>query len=512
MKPQSTKPAHKMVKETKAILISLLILLAYSSSILPALTATQSTTQSIHLQGSIAQSPQFGVWDIGRSDYLENPNKELQTDIPSTTSWAIVDSPDYGNANLFENPGFEQDLLNWQLCTPNSLSVDIRNGYCSKSAVLINSELNYGEGIMQSFINVPPNTTFDFKALIKSLDMGGLEWIALYYDICDGQGNIISGDLKPLNGSTEWTLYETSFTTPNTITEVHLFPALVYNLGEIWIDNTYVGIKDWIAPSKVPIILNWMKDYYPVKPFIYERDLKQVEERLKTISIENFWGILFIHEEIYRTHIAFADNLNCTWFGEQMMGYPIYLQIVSNATKDEWKSEMYLRMVRGFYDYFSPLTKVGITAGDAIIPELIEEYYGKPAVAFIQQHYDFIIAYTYIPNLGSYNQFGKSYLSAVDQLFSNMTRFWILTRMWDHNAEEWEVEAIALEMKYCLDKQMIITTYYRSNPSLEQIWPLMNRAVELYNNHVPYFETYVYGRNLLTGYVGVTYGWVEVLN
>ena len=222
--------------------------------------------------------------------------------------------------------------------------------------------------------------------MARTVDEEALEYNVLYYDMRDEEGNVVSASLKQERGSTPWTLYETIFTTPNKVTELHLFPVLVHNRGEVWIDDVVLEMETWEPPLAIPVVLNWFEVHYPDDPFTSETELKIVEEWLKTIPTENFWGIIFIREEIYRTHISFNDNLNTTWFGEALLGYPLYLVGNSSATEDDWKSEMYLRMIRGFHNYFSPLTKVGITMGDRILPGFKDEYYGESAIAFIQEH------------------------------------------------------------------------------------------------------------------------------
>jgi len=285
----------------------------------------------------------------------------------------------------------------------------------------------------------------------------------------------------------------------------------------VWIDEAYLEMEGWEPPPDVPVILNWIEVHsltrpYSAYPFTSESEIKKVEEWLKTVPTENFWGIVFIREEIYRTHIAFNDDVDTTWFDETILGYPLYLRESPTATEDEWKSEMYFRMIRGFYNYFSPLTKVGTTVGYGVImPGLIDEYYGEPAMAFIREYYDFVFAYIYNPDLDFFKAAGEPYLSVVDELFPNQKKFWILTRIWDYNRDRWEYEAIALEMKNCLDRNMVITTFHRSEPSIEEVCSLMLKAIELYDSKAPYYEDNVHGRNLLTGYVGNTYGWVEVL-
>ena len=88
----------------------------------------------------------------------------------------------------------------------------------------------------------------------------------------------------------------------------------------------------------------------------------------------------------------------------------------------------------------------------------------------------------YNPNLDIFEYAGKQYLSIIDQLFSNQKKFWILTNIWDYNTDIWKLEAIALEMKNCLDRNMLITIFYQSNPPIEQGWLLMLKAIELYES------------------------------
>jgi hypothetical protein len=288
-----------------------------------------------------------------------------------------------------------------------------------------------------------------------------------------------------------------------------------------WVVAAY---PNYIKPREnLSVILNWY-DLHPPSMIKTEAELKSIEEGLKSVPIENFWGIFFIAEEHYRTHIAFYDAVNTTWFGEKLLGYPLYLKGNPSTTRDQWKDEMYLRMIRGFYNYFHPKTKVGITApAGSVIANYrdlswlggIPYCFGEPAMAFIRERYDFVFLYGYAVNLEDFNEWFKPYFSLTDQLFSMQKKFWILTRIWDEpppwgNVDVWEKEAIALEMKNCLGRNMVITSYYWNNPPLKETWALMLKAVELYNREAPYFENYVYGENLLTGYVGDTYGWVEV--
>ena len=70
-------------------------------------------------------------------------------------------------------------------------------------------------------------------------------------------------------------------------------------------------------------------------------------------------------------------------------------------------------------------------------------------------------------------------------------------------------EAIALEMKNSLDRNMVITVSV-SQTYKEEIWDYMLSSIYLYITEASYYERYVEGQNLLTGYVGNTYGWVKV--
>ena len=193
-----------------------------------------------------------------------------------------------------------------------------------------------------------------------------------------------------------------------------------------------------------------------------------------------------------------------------MLGYPLYLAESPGATVDQWKDEMFLRMIRGFYNYFSPLTKVGITAGGATGGSLtnIPYSFGWPAMDFIREYYDFVILYRYSVNLEDFNARTRQDLQISDQLFTKQKKFWILTRIFNDNRLLWTPEAMALELKNCFDRNIAVTLYSTNIPPFEEIWPLMLNARELYNIRAPYTESLVYDTNLLTGYVGDTYGWV----
>jgi len=440
----------------------------------------QSSSLNISSQGMIKYPRrELGVWNVGRG-----------TAVPEGASWIVATCADYGKPNQLTNPGFELEFLGWRL-TAHGLNVSFPTGYVGKSLLLTSNVLGYQGGVFQYFPDIPPNTTFHFKAMVKTVDVESLKAVILYRDVYDAEKNWYGGHLTVIQGSSDWTLYETSFTTPDKITDVYVYPALVNNRGDVQIDETSLIIEGW-QPPRIPVILNWYA-FRPSLPIRTQEALTELEQGLKSITTDNFWGIISpVCEEIYRTHIDFNDDVDTTWFGERLLGYPKYLEENPGATQRAWQEEMYLRMIRGFYNYFSPLTKVGITWG---------------IVNFIKQHYDFLILYPYTENLEYWLQQSKPYLSAVEEQFLKQKKFWILTRIWDYNKENWEREAIALEMKNCLDRNIVIMPY---SSTLEEVWPLMLKAIQLYNSQVTYFENYIYGKNLLTDYIGKTYGWVQV--
>jgi hypothetical protein len=289
----------------------------------------------------------------------------------------------------------------------------------------------------------------------------------------------------------------------------------VYNKGEVWIDDVYLAMEP--NPRTPPAILNWIylrSEDAGLLPFRTSAQIEKMEELLRSVPAENFWGIIFICEEVYKTDIRFNDDVNTTWFGETVLGYPLYLAENPGAKEDEWKDEMYLRMVRGFYNHFHPFTKVGITVGqDTIIEINRDSFFGEPASAFVQQYCDFVVLYVYTINLQFFYDWPgrvptRTYISCCDELFPKQWKFWILTRIFDDWQEEWEREAIALEMKNCLDRNMVIVSYYWSEPPFAQQWADMLRCIELYATNQPYYEVLTYGENRLTGVVGYTYGYV----
>jgi len=308
-----------------------------------------------------------------------------------------------------------------------------------------------------------------------------------------------------------------------------------YELGIYSVDWDWQTIPDeamWVIAARVDwpkprpdikVILDWWSLHPPwegpdgVNYIRTAADLNYLEAQLKSVNTNYYWGIIFIEEEHYRIHINFNDDVNTTWFGERMLGYPLYLAEVPSATRDQWLDEMFLRMVRGFYNYFHPMTNVGIGVPDsAITPtwRAIQYYYGNPAFAFIQENYDFILAYAYTLNLDDYKANSAIYYAQLDQYFPNQKKFWILTRIWSDWPPEkqaaWQEEAIALEIKSSLDRQMVVMEAIQGSPPFTPQWQLILKGRQLYESGAPYYEEYVEGENLLTGQIGRTYGWVNI--
>jgi hypothetical protein len=201
----------------------------------------------------------------------------------------------------------------------------------------------------------------------------------------------------------------------------------------------------------------------------------------------------------------------------------------TNTAEENW-----YRIIRGFYNYFHAK---GLKVGSSMEVETLvpgfrgksyprgpQTYYGTNGFNFIKSYYDFIVSYGYALNLEDFQQWFKPGYLLIDQNFPSQKKFWIITRPWNEtwsvNGQQvwvpnvWEPEAIALEMKNSLDGNMVILTYsdasnWPSGYTYPQFWQWILKGVDLYNNNRPYYEQYVYGTNLLTGYVGNTYGWVE---
>jgi hypothetical protein len=263
---------------------------------------------------------------------------------------------------------------------------------------------------------------------------------------------------------------------------------------------------------------------WPYNPFKTAVDLKTVEDALKNLNVASLWGILGpVCHEHYVEHIAQYADVDTTWFGEAIKSYSRYVATENpSATTREWQEKMWFRIIKGFQSYFQGKgIKVGssmemetLVVGfrDRTFPQGYETYYGEEGFQYIRNQYDFIVGYGYAMNLSDYNQWIKLGLAFIDQYFPKQKKFWIITRPFDEPwCTSWEPEAIALEMKNCLDRNMIILTYSTVSAkgfSFTQHWQWMLKGIELYKGTERYYETYVYGKNLLTGYEGNTYGWV----
>jgi len=219
------------------------------------------------------------------------------------------------------------------------------------------------------------------------------------------------------------------------------------------------------SESGANLILNWytLRKSQPANYFYEEWDLKNVEKAFKELNVSKYWGLIFISEETYRNHVAFYDDVNITWFNEHLCGYDIYQHENSSATKDEWKDEMFLRMIRGFYSYFHQKgVRVGITCKDGAANYHIY-HYGEPAANFIKDNYDFIVLYAYTFDLEDFLSRTGPFFDTVNEHFQRLKKFWIITRTFSGTSENWEPEAMALEMKNCFDANIIVTSYVATN-------------------------------------------------
>lgn len=300
----------------------------------------------------------------------------------------------------------------------------------------------------------------------------------------------------------------------------------------MWGKDDGATLEDWtktidgLLAKGVKVILNAVNFHLPfvsggANHFKTAEQLTTVESyykrRIDSVAYK-LWGIIFLGEEHYRYHCRFEDiTEDVTWFDtETLRGYESYrLNENPTATLDEWNKEMYLRMVRGFTNYYKArVPNVGITLEQVDKPEA---FFGTPALEFIRDNMDFIFCYPYCRNLNHFNSRVKNYFSVLDGYFVGRSKpvvFWILTRPWGGTVAEWQREAIALEMKNCLDRSTfipVVTTYasnIHSGYDILQWWSDIRRCMELYEAEESYFEEYVYGRNLLTNQVGNTYGFV----
>lgn len=254
-----------------------------------------------------------------------------------------------------------------------------------------------------------------------------------------------------------------------------------------------------------------------VSPLCNETSIARLEAEFMKVNASEFWGTLFIAEEVYKSVVQFVDGINTTFYGKRMLGRDLYLAQMPGSSEDAWRDEMYFRMMQGFYEHYHALgLKIGITAARSCVLDEspssgIAPTFGHKAFQFLVANFDFVILYQYtavFEGIGSL----KNYFDAIDVLFTQQQKFWILTRVWDESIAYWQREAIAPEIVRCLDRNITILQYKTTAPdplSYEAIWNLTCKGIELYRTGAYYLENRIVGRNLLTGQEGYTYGWME---
>jgi len=294
-------------------------------------------------------------------------------------------------------------------------------------------------------------------------------------------------------------------------------PPFKYELG-IWssdasfvasIPEATVVFTDRYSVRPRPDLTMLLGDYTFHTSSITSTYLADSESKYKAVVASNFDGVIFLGEEVYCLNIAIENGASTTWFGEQLVGSDIY-----GGAKSAWQKEMYLRMLRGFANYWHGQgKKVGITMHYDCISNP-DYFYGTAGYNYILANYDFVVLYIYTNNLSEFTTRTKPYFTMIDGLPAHLKKYWILTRPWYDTWQTWEREAIGLEMKNCLDMKMAITTYGASTfgYSVEETWSLMLKSIELYRASGSYYEEYVFGENLLTGIFGNTYGWASILS
>jgi hypothetical protein len=289
-------------------------------------------------------------------------------------------------------------------------------------------------------------------------------------------------------------------------------------------------------------LLNWYIQHEPwiggaINAFTSEAELRSIEQayiNAYNTYGSNFEGVSFLGEEHHCEHIMFPDTLDMQWFGENLQGYAVWLQSHPNQSQRLWRQDMLFRMIRGFYNYFHARNKlVGFHFMYTFLKDWQfqfnqgwELYLGEQARAFLNENYDYMYFYIYTWSLTSWTTRGyrfpnttalpKDYFLLIDQLFPNpnLEKRWILTRKWSAN-DQWEVEAIALEVKHALDRGMDITVYRNHDPALNtptfnEFWSYLTTAINLYNTKsYMYIEQRANGVNLLTGETGFSYGWID---
>ena len=319
---------------------------------------------------------------------------------------------------------------------------------------------------------------------------------------------------------------------------------------EIQLGHFYVGPgaaldpqASWVFASKpdyttsrkdVKVILNWYSLDVPwgdggngasANEIQTAEELNSIENQLRNIPIQNFWGTLWFGSEEHRlTHFDnFNDDVDTMWFNERIVGYPIYLKEAPGASRDMWAEEMMLRLMRGACNYWhSKGLKVGVMMGGGT---LVDNFRGKshydgpasawglPAYNYWRNNFDFVVMYPFTCTLEYYQLWTVQYWEVVERDLTKQIKFLIPPQSWswwngpDASDPRWifEEEAVALELKWAFDHGYIITPYYRGG-----YWDYAVKGMELYLQNKPYYEEYVSGENLLTHKKGLVYGWVKL--
>jgi len=251
------------------------------------------------------------------------------------------------------------------------------------------------------------------------------------------------------------------------------------------------------------------QDFYPRSC----SDLETIENRHKVVATGKFWGIDFIREEVENTWFNYLDlNADCTFFGENILGYDRYKQTVPDASVEVWRDEMYFRAIRGFYNYIksrNPPEKIGITMGGYSMIDW-KSHFGEKAMGFIKNNYDYVVVYIYTQDLEQFERDTKKYLTLIDELFPRQQKFWIVSRSW--LPSEIEPEIIQVEVKNVLDRGMVIVSYGPTGLEPPEVIDHMVKSINLYTSALKnYYEDYIMGKNMITGKTGNTYGFVDTL-
>ena len=299
-------------------------------------------------------------------------------------------------------------------------------------------------------------------------------------------------------------------------------------------DTSWVFARkpDYVTSRKdVKVILNWYSMHIPwgdgagggsANEIVTAEELNYIENQLRTIPTQNFWGTLWFGSEEHRlTHFDnFNDDVNTTWFNERILGYPLYLKEAPRATREVWADEMMLRLMRGACDYWhSKGLKVGVMMGGGTLVDTFRDldYYGgpsatwgMPAYNYWRNNFDFCVMYPFTCNLEYYNTWTVQYWDVVERDLTKQIKFLIPPQSWHWNGLDaqdprwvFEEAAVALELHWAFEHGYIVTPY-------EENTQIVKAAIKLYTQNMPFYYYYVEGKNLLTNFTGPTYGWVKI--